>query len=77
MSAQTKMAEIINYVSDKCPGVVLEKKWNRLLRDMSNEIEILSDAPELLDALEKIALGEGWQAMLASTAIAKAKARGE
>lgn len=46
MSAQTKMAEIINYVSYKYPGIVLDKKWNRLLRAMSKELEILEGAAQ-------------------------------
>lgn len=43
MNAQEKMAQIINYVSDKHPSIVLDKKWNRLLRDMSKELEYLDD----------------------------------
>jgi len=34
---------------------------------------LIAAAPELLEALEKIALGEGWQAVIANVVIKKAK----
>ena len=43
MGANEKMAEIINYVCDIVPGIALDKKWNRLIRDMTKELEILED----------------------------------
>jgi hypothetical protein len=43
---QTKMAELVKYIADRYPGIVLQKKWNRLLRDISKEIEFMESLIE-------------------------------
>ncbi len=41
MNALEKMAQIINYISEKYPMILLDKKWNWLLRDMLKELETM------------------------------------
>ena len=66
MGANEKMAEIINYVCDIVPGIALDKKWNRLIRDMTKELEILEDLAQPATQPARSEAGDGCESWCAS-----------